>query len=58
MHSHCFLLLLVAFQAKAKSNFIETVEAHVNLGVDPRRGDQVESIYFQLFLCLVLMPTH
>ncbi|KAG1330271.1 50S ribosomal protein L1 [Cocos nucifera] len=25
-------------QANAKRNFVETVEAHVNLGVDPRRG--------------------
>jgi ribosomal protein L1 len=32
------------FQASAnekKRNFTETVEAHVMLGVDPRRGDQV-----------------
>ncbi|XP_072985729.1 uncharacterized protein [Typha latifolia] len=28
-------------KANAKRNFIETVEAHVNLGVDPRRGDQM-----------------
>lgn len=28
-------------QANAKRNFVETVEAHVALGVDPRRGDQV-----------------
>ncbi|KAI3914936.1 hypothetical protein MKX01_018105, partial [Papaver californicum] len=27
-------------KASAKRNFVETVEAHVNLGVDPRRGDQ------------------
>ncbi|XP_077251112.1 ribosomal protein L1p/L10e family [Tasmannia lanceolata] len=28
-------------KANAKRNFIETVEAHVNLGVNPRRGDQM-----------------
>ncbi|XP_068665556.1 uncharacterized protein [Aristolochia californica] len=28
-------------KANAKRNFDETVEAHVNLGVDPRRGDQM-----------------
>nr|XP_019707130.1 uncharacterized protein LOC105048153 isoform X1 [Elaeis guineensis] len=28
-------------QGNAKRNFVETVEAHVNLGVDPRRGDQM-----------------
>ncbi|WOL05657.1 hypothetical protein Cni_G14386 [Canna indica] len=28
-------------KANAKRQFIETVEAHVNLGVDPRRGDQM-----------------
>ncbi|KAL5997838.1 hypothetical protein ACLOJK_008770 [Asimina triloba] len=28
-------------KVNAKRKFIETVEAHVNLGVDPRRGDQV-----------------
>ncbi|CAA6665637.1 unnamed protein product [Spirodela intermedia] len=28
-------------KANAKRNFVETVEAHVNLGVDPRRGDQM-----------------
>ncbi|XP_043700687.1 50S ribosomal protein L1, chloroplastic [Telopea speciosissima] len=28
-------------KANAKRNFIETVEAHVKLGVDPRRGDQM-----------------
>ncbi|KAI3963779.1 hypothetical protein MKW98_029889 [Papaver atlanticum] len=28
-------------KACAKRNFVETVEAHVNLGVDPRRGDQM-----------------
>ncbi|PKA64459.1 50S ribosomal protein L1, chloroplastic [Apostasia shenzhenica] len=28
-------------KANAKSKFVETVEAHVNLGVDPRRGDQM-----------------
>ncbi|XP_042502786.1 uncharacterized protein LOC122080008 [Macadamia integrifolia] len=28
-------------KASAKRNFIETVEAHVKLGVDPRRGDQM-----------------
>ncbi|RWW21024.1 hypothetical protein BHE74_00003083 [Ensete ventricosum] len=27
-------------QANAKRKFVETMEAHVNLGVDPRRGDQ------------------
>ncbi|XP_074565362.1 uncharacterized protein LOC141821885 [Curcuma longa] len=28
-------------KANAKCRFVETVEAHVNLGVDPRRGDQM-----------------
>ncbi|XP_008797475.2 50S ribosomal protein L1 [Phoenix dactylifera] len=28
-------------KANAKRKFVETVEAHVNLGVDPRRGDQM-----------------
>ncbi|RWR88314.1 50S ribosomal protein L1, chloroplastic [Cinnamomum micranthum f. kanehirae] len=28
-------------KANAKRNFVETVEAHVKLGVDPRRGDQM-----------------
>ncbi|KAJ4980832.1 hypothetical protein NE237_031669 [Protea cynaroides] len=28
-------------KANSKRNFIETVEAHVRLGVDPRRGDQM-----------------
>ncbi|XP_058103372.1 uncharacterized protein LOC131246926 [Magnolia sinica] len=28
-------------KANAKQKFVETVEAHVNLGVDPRRGDQM-----------------
>ncbi|XP_078431760.1 ribosomal protein L1p/L10e family [Wolffia australiana] len=28
-------------KANAKRNFLETVEAHVGLGVDPRRGDQM-----------------
>lgn len=28
-------------KANAKAKFDETVEAHVNLGVDPRRGDQM-----------------
>ncbi|PKU72654.1 uncharacterized protein LOC110116539 isoform X2 [Dendrobium catenatum] len=28
-------------KANAKRNFLETVEAHVNLGVDPRRSDQM-----------------
>ncbi|KAJ3686342.1 hypothetical protein LUZ61_015506 [Rhynchospora tenuis] len=28
-------------KANAKRNFVETVEAHVNLGVDPRRDDQM-----------------
>lgn len=28
-------------KANAKRNFIETIEAHVRLGVDPRRGDQM-----------------
>jgi len=29
------------FQANAKRNFDETVEAHVNLGIDRRRSDLV-----------------
>ncbi|URD89314.1 hypothetical protein MUK42_20726 [Musa troglodytarum] len=28
-------------KVNAKRKFVETVEAHVNLGVDPRRGDQM-----------------
>ncbi|RZC74217.1 hypothetical protein C5167_049697 [Papaver somniferum] len=28
-------------KASAKRNFVETVEVHVNLGVDPRRGNQM-----------------
>lgn len=35
---------LCTFQTSAnekKRNFVETIEAHVILGVDPRRGDQV-----------------
>lgn len=38
------LCSVVSFQTSAnekKRNFTETVEAHVMLGVDPRRGDQV-----------------
>ena len=28
-------------QASSKRRFLESIEAHVSLGVDPRRGDQV-----------------
>ncbi|XP_038985539.1 50S ribosomal protein L1-like [Phoenix dactylifera] len=34
-------IVRVNFQANAKRKFVETVEAHVNLGVDPQRGDQM-----------------
>lgn len=36
-----FLAVLQTSASEKKRNFIETVEAHVMLGVDPRRGDQV-----------------
>ena len=52
-----------AFQASTnekKRNFGETVEAHVTLGVDPRRGDQVCILLSVLFLLdiidFVLLP--
>jgi hypothetical protein len=35
------LLLLLPAQSRAKAKFPETVEAHVRLKVDPRRGDQM-----------------
>ena len=44
-----------AFQTSTnekKRNFVETVEAHVTLGVDPRRGDQV-----CMLLCSLLFFT-
>jgi hypothetical protein len=43
-----FTLFLAVLQTSAnekKRNFIETIEAHVMLGVDPRRGDQVHSAF-------------
>ena len=52
-----------AFQTSTnekKRNFVETVEAHVTLGVDPRRGDQVCILLSVLFLLdiidFVLLP--
>lgn len=34
-------ILCILFQASAKRNFDETLEAHVNLGIDRRRSDLV-----------------
>jgi len=36
-----FLFAHLHMQENAKAKFDETVEAHVRLGIDPRRGDQV-----------------
>lgn len=35
------MIFLVIFQANAKKNFDETVEAHVRLGIKKERTDQV-----------------
>lgn len=43
-----FLLFLVLVQANAKRNFDETIEAHVRLGIDRRRTDQVFANLFKL----------
>ena len=47
-----------AFQTSTnekKRNFVETVEAHVTLGVDPRRGDQVCMLLSALFYLILLI---
>lgn len=39
-----FVIFLVIFQANAKRNFDETVEAHVRLGIKKERTDQVHTL--------------
>lgn len=38
------MIFLVIFQANAKRNFDETVEAHVRLGIKKERTDQVHTL--------------
>jgi hypothetical protein len=55
------VIFLVIFQANAKRNFDETVEAHVRLGIKKERTDQVHTLgrlrkllaYFKLYLICV-----
>jgi ABC-type uncharacterized transport system ATPase subunit len=53
-----FVIFLVIFQANAKRNFDETIEAHVRLGIKKERTDQVRALghmlaYFRRYLICV-----
>ena len=52
------MIFLVIFQANAKRNFDETIEAHVRLGIKKERTDQVRALghmlaYFRHYLICV-----
>lgn len=41
VNAKIFVMFLVIFQANAKTNFDETIEAHVRLAIKKERTDQV-----------------